>query len=917
MGSYRQALSKVIGERLRMVRGVLPAEAKAYQQFILRLFASTGSRIPEKHFLLTTLANGDWRKSDCVEVYVAPGLKIDERTLLDGIVRGLVFALSHRCFMTFPRHRWTGCDLAIDQVGLALAIHNLGGLAMEMAFAGGVRSAVAEHGGPGHEVDVEEAQEGQEGPGEAAADHAMPVQEHLGRRFVQAAGRVTDQAHEHQDVPHEDARPQAQSPSEHAAENAKRARLALEWLRQKPLAELVILRLILAPIVKLLHKYIARSGESWQTRAAVQSLKEHLGLGGSEGGQGAISVYVGLMLEKDFHQELEHVLASEDWKWVPRDAWCLQQQTLAFRLSSKLGCLVHQLLVAPTLTYPLKLFRLLQDRDYLTAILADGECMMDAFTLAFLKKYPGQQCTSQEAMVCLQVMSRAGSCETVGLEWGHGRVQRLVSAQKVQTHIPTMKYVNAQWVGQRYSRWSYFCTRKLKTLGSQEVQKKRPAGSVGRPSGKRRVFKKGGGGLRAFISLQKRGSKGRTSFKEMARAYREAKEQGGPQYQEAQRVGEAATALVQSTGKSAFGGPYREARRSRMATAGAASSSAAPAIEVKHAPRAEGEDVDMTSLEVWHQLEVAAGVTQIRAEQRKRSRQKRVEEEAELGMLRRYVEERSQEVVAKIYAVLPELVSIPMQLAVVPDSPLCWAQVCFDNLARGVAVAAWSHKHTKSSNLKSVLMQDWTHKNRLLSEQPAALPAVGVDESSKPSACREAGVCLCRDQGRSLRKLHNAVLKVLKEELPRTVASSKQLLLDGYICLLFEGTPPSSSSGWHEYCMEILEDEGFGSQVDAGRFWVHIGHHYLKPYRPTVQTLEETGEAAGNTLWLKQTHEFNTLVRSLQRLSLMSSWQVTVYEMVSTKAPTASFDPRYCLVRRWSPQALDCLAFEDSEKKAE
>ena len=37
----------------------------------------------------------------------------------------------------------------------------------------------------------------------------------------------------------------------------------------------------------------------------------------------------------------------------------------------------------------------------------------------------------------LSLISDEASCETVGVEWGHCRVHRLVAAQSVQTHCPT------------------------------------------------------------------------------------------------------------------------------------------------------------------------------------------------------------------------------------------------------------------------------------------------------------------------------------------------------------------------------------------------------------------------------------------------------------------------------------------------
>ena len=91
LSSYRRALQTLIARRLVFIRGSPPADVVAYQQFILKLFGGTGTRLAEKNFLLSTIVNGDWRKPHCGDV-----------------AQALTFALSHRSLSTFPRHRWIG-----------------------------------------------------------------------------------------------------------------------------------------------------------------------------------------------------------------------------------------------------------------------------------------------------------------------------------------------------------------------------------------------------------------------------------------------------------------------------------------------------------------------------------------------------------------------------------------------------------------------------------------------------------------------------------------------------------------------------------------------------------------------------------------------------------------------------------------
>ena len=116
--------------------------------------------------------------------------------------------------------------------------------------------------------------------------------------------------------------------------------------------------------------------------------------------------------------------------------------------------------------------------------------------------------------------------------------------------------------------------QKLERVGS----KKRRMGASGlsRRDGKqRRLVRKGGGGLRAFISRAARLKPGRANFKELAGAHKAAREENSPLYHEAPSAGAAAAAIMKATGRSGFGGPSREVRRKRaaLATQSAASSS--------------------------------------------------------------------------------------------------------------------------------------------------------------------------------------------------------------------------------------------------------------------------------------------------------------------------------------------------------
>ena len=76
---YREALVAVVESRpLRVQRGPPPMEIVDHQQMMLDLLLQTGSRQSERYYLLSSLLTGDWRKADCLEIYVPLGIEINE-----------------------------------------------------------------------------------------------------------------------------------------------------------------------------------------------------------------------------------------------------------------------------------------------------------------------------------------------------------------------------------------------------------------------------------------------------------------------------------------------------------------------------------------------------------------------------------------------------------------------------------------------------------------------------------------------------------------------------------------------------------------------------------------------------------------------------------------------------------------------
>ena len=127
MNTFRRAIRLEIRARggVRLLHGSPPVAVQRHRDFMLRLFCARGRCVLEKRSLLLLLPNGDWR-SKRIELYVPHGSQLTADAAEDMVANGLVTALAGAQYDVYPRHRWTGADLAVDQCGLLEAVHCLG-----------------------------------------------------------------------------------------------------------------------------------------------------------------------------------------------------------------------------------------------------------------------------------------------------------------------------------------------------------------------------------------------------------------------------------------------------------------------------------------------------------------------------------------------------------------------------------------------------------------------------------------------------------------------------------------------------------------------------------------------------------------------------------------------------------------------
>eukprot|EP00959_Pyramimonas_sp_CCMP1952_P453212 9467863-Pyramimonas_sp.AAC.1 len=127
MDRFRKCMKEEITSRILILPGRPSQEAEVYKMNIMQVFVTHGERIAMKRVLLTMCPNGDWRH-ERVEFYKDrfPGFtNADDAAIIEFVTTGLMTALVATQPSTYPRHRWTGADRAIDELAIVEACHKL------------------------------------------------------------------------------------------------------------------------------------------------------------------------------------------------------------------------------------------------------------------------------------------------------------------------------------------------------------------------------------------------------------------------------------------------------------------------------------------------------------------------------------------------------------------------------------------------------------------------------------------------------------------------------------------------------------------------------------------------------------------------------------------------------------------------
>ena len=124
---FRRCLFEECLSKVKIMYGAVPKEAHEYRAAFMKVFLTTGSNLLLNRLLLCKLPNGLWSKKSVIEVFLPHdvGDGVSAGKMASVITSSLCYVLTGSKPHLFARHRWTGCDVAVEELGRLEGIHSL------------------------------------------------------------------------------------------------------------------------------------------------------------------------------------------------------------------------------------------------------------------------------------------------------------------------------------------------------------------------------------------------------------------------------------------------------------------------------------------------------------------------------------------------------------------------------------------------------------------------------------------------------------------------------------------------------------------------------------------------------------------------------------------------------------------------
>lgn len=537
---FHECIREEIRSKLKVVVGPPPGGyCQHYRYEVYTLFLGknfSNKDVKEKQGLvrisqiqtLNYFLNGDIQSDDIVW-YAPVDIELEDaiELLCAHLPRALLPGVA-----VFPRHRWHGCEIPIDQLGLLSAHHNL----LKHACLRFLKKFPETPATKKAAAAVRVKENTQQGSGwDTAAtlflNHQLQPQP-LQLESEPPANAIEDAGPEKQD----DSKPPDSSWEEF--NRSVRARVT-SWILQDDLSILPLLRFACSPIIAFMFLCLKIASEAWQSE------QEHAQLVDGTRKYRVLEAFLGQDLEKVFGEMSERL--RRQIVALPLKAHNRRHCVLLFRLIARAASSLHFLLRRIRSGFPYKLFSCLVDKS--ADVLDSPKCLHDPVTKAFIEEFASREqgLDSPEAKSALHVLGELTLVDISAVESRHATVRRALEAASVQTWRANLEKLSADFSCRQSSGWRSHVSERVTQIKLQKSER------LGRPSRATKKRRGGGGAWRTFCrdKLKNQGMSNNLALtlRAIAREYRALSPEQLKVYQDR---GQAAT-LSHRKGFSAFG----------------------------------------------------------------------------------------------------------------------------------------------------------------------------------------------------------------------------------------------------------------------------------------------------------------------------------------------------------------------------
>lgn len=432
--SFRGVVRAMVWERLRIHRNA-PSDPRIIERNARHLacFLPLTHRTRVQRAVLLAMANGDWSDHTAVHHHTtASTMEKSDDEIRELFSTAFVSALLWNAPANFPSRNWVEAEVAPSFFGVLALCHGLLGatflqwLALSRDRACDMRPNRAAINQPGGD---EQADAGMLG-----ATEPLPLVPPDGpaSELVLVEGVVEGDA-------------VGAAAARERQENARHRLGAKMWLQREtcPVGVLACFRAALEPHRLYLQKLLHMAGDDWDAEQECAAASARL--------SGTDCPHRQFRLVIAFEGQFEDALISdctaamhmeELWQVVPRRGRTRQAEERVFRMMSRSACRAHRIRVRHN-QYPLLLFGLLSDQAESVAarVLADNDCVKDEWSLKFCQRY-GQDIGGAAAKMDLMALAILAREETVQIETRHASLRRTLQAKSVQSKLLDMEGLN-------------------------------------------------------------------------------------------------------------------------------------------------------------------------------------------------------------------------------------------------------------------------------------------------------------------------------------------------------------------------------------------------------------------------------------------------------------------------------------------